>query len=41
MSVIPETSELVTDLVNLSAGGRFQAIRSLPMPLNERKTIRL
>ncbi|KAG1967739.1 transmembrane channel-like protein [Pimephales promelas] len=35
-----KTSELVTDLVNRSAGGRFQAIRSLPMPLNERKTIR-
>ncbi|XP_056114138.1 transmembrane channel-like protein 5 [Rhinichthys klamathensis goyatoka] len=34
------TSELVSDLVNLSAGGRFQAIRSLPMSFNERKTIR-
>ncbi|XP_067270650.1 transmembrane channel-like protein 5 isoform X3 [Pseudorasbora parva] len=34
------TSELVTDLVNLSAGARFQAIRSLPMSFNERKTIR-
>ncbi|CAM4381124.1 unnamed protein product [Leuciscus chuanchicus] len=35
-----KTSELVSDLVNLSAGGRFQAIRSLPMSFNERKTIR-
>ncbi|XP_059413260.1 transmembrane channel-like protein 5 isoform X1 [Carassius carassius] len=33
-------SELVSDLVNLSAGARFQAIRSLPMPFNERKTVR-
>ncbi|XP_052401021.1 transmembrane channel-like protein 5 isoform X1 [Carassius gibelio] len=31
---------LVSDLVNLSAGARFQAIRSLPMPFNERKTVR-
>ncbi|XP_051743421.1 transmembrane channel-like protein 5 [Ctenopharyngodon idella] len=34
------TSELVSDLVNLSARARFQAIRSLPMSFNERKTIR-
>uniref|UniRef100_A0A673KBD9 Transmembrane channel-like protein n=1 Tax=Sinocyclocheilus rhinocerous TaxID=307959 RepID=A0A673KBD9_9TELE len=33
--------ELVSDLVSLSAGARIQAIRSLPMPFNERKTIRL
>uniref|UniRef100_A0A673KJS9 Transmembrane channel-like protein n=1 Tax=Sinocyclocheilus rhinocerous TaxID=307959 RepID=A0A673KJS9_9TELE len=31
----------VSDLVSLSAGARIQAIRSLPMPFNERKTIRL
>uniref|UniRef100_A0A673KBL5 Transmembrane channel-like protein n=1 Tax=Sinocyclocheilus rhinocerous TaxID=307959 RepID=A0A673KBL5_9TELE len=30
-----------SDLVSLSAGARIQAIRSLPMPFNERKTIRL
>ncbi|XP_016401127.1 transmembrane channel-like protein 5 [Sinocyclocheilus rhinocerous] len=34
------TSELVSDLVNLSARARFQAIRSLHMPFNEKKTIR-
>lgn len=34
------TSELVSDLVNLSARARFQAIRSIPMPFNEKKTIR-
>ncbi|XP_067229947.1 transmembrane channel-like protein 5 [Chanodichthys erythropterus] len=34
------TSELVSDLVNLSARARFQAIRSLPVSFNERKTIR-
>lgn len=34
------TSEMVSDLVNLSAGARFQAIRSLPMSFNERKAIR-
>ncbi|XP_056309486.1 transmembrane channel-like protein 5 [Danio aesculapii] len=34
------TSELVSDLSDLSAGARFQAIRSLPMSYNERKTIR-
>uniref|UniRef100_A0A673KIM2 Transmembrane channel-like protein n=1 Tax=Sinocyclocheilus rhinocerous TaxID=307959 RepID=A0A673KIM2_9TELE len=28
-------------MVSLSAGARIQAIRSLPMPFNERKTIRL
>uniref|UniRef100_A0A8C1C2B9 Transmembrane channel-like protein n=1 Tax=Cyprinus carpio carpio TaxID=630221 RepID=A0A8C1C2B9_CYPCA len=39
--VIPGKSELVSDLVNLSAGARFQAIRSLPMSFNERKTVRL
>uniref|UniRef100_A0A673K9B2 Transmembrane channel-like protein n=1 Tax=Sinocyclocheilus rhinocerous TaxID=307959 RepID=A0A673K9B2_9TELE len=37
----PGKSELVSDLVSLSAGARIQAIRSLPMPFNERKTIRL
>lgn len=41
MSVISDTSELVSDLVDLSATARFQAIRSLPMSFNERKTIRL
>ncbi len=39
--MIPDTSELVSDLVNLSARARFQAIRSIPMPFNEKKTIRL
>ncbi|XP_043090617.1 transmembrane channel-like protein 5 [Puntigrus tetrazona] len=34
------TSELVSDLVNLSATARFQAIRSLPKPFYEKKTIR-
>ncbi|XP_052405815.1 transmembrane channel-like protein 5 isoform X2 [Carassius gibelio] len=34
------TSELVSDLVNLSAGARFEAIRSLHVPFNEKKTIR-
>lgn len=34
------TSELVSDLSDLSAGARFQAIRSLTMSYNERKTIR-
>lgn len=34
------TSELVSDLSDLSAGARFQAIRSLPMSYNERKAIR-
>lgn len=34
------TSELVSDLVNLSARARFQAIRSLPTPFNKKKTIR-
>ncbi|KAL1278027.1 hypothetical protein QQF64_024700 [Cirrhinus molitorella] len=35
-----KTSELVSDLVNLSARARFQAIRSLPMAFDERKRMR-
>ncbi|XP_073697374.1 transmembrane channel-like protein 5 [Garra rufa] len=35
------TSELVSDLVNLSARARFQAIRSLPMSFKERQSIRI
>ncbi|XP_051569812.1 transmembrane channel-like protein 5 isoform X2 [Myxocyprinus asiaticus] len=34
------TSELVSDLVDLSASARIQAIRSLPMSYNERRRIR-
>ncbi|XP_051987954.1 transmembrane channel-like protein 5 [Xyrauchen texanus] len=34
------TSELVSDLVDLSARARIQAIRSLPMSYNERRRIR-